>query len=80
MNLLLHREAIVHALRRLGELALAEAVEIRLIAVGGTAMILGFGARLSTKDVDALVLEPADVSRVRSGAHQVAREEQWPDD
>lgn len=45
--------------------------------VGGTAMVLAFSARLSTKDVDA-IFEPA--SEVRAAASQIAAQLNLDDD
>jgi len=77
---LLDRDSIITALQRLGELAAAEGEEVRLIVVGGAAMVLGFGARLSTRDVDVLILAPRDAARVRAWAADVADERGWPQD
>ncbi len=43
-------------------------------------MVLGFDARQSTRDVDAIILEPEEVRRVRILARQVAEEHDWPED
>ncbi|MDQ3332713.1 MAG: hypothetical protein M3552_19045 [Planctomycetota bacterium] len=43
-------------------------------------MVLGFNARLSTRDVDALILAPSDIGRVRNWVKKVADEQGWPDD
>jgi hypothetical protein len=77
---LLSRHEIESALKRLGEFAAAEGETLRLVVVGGAAMVLGYGARASTRDVDALFLPPPEASRVRVWAKQVAGELGWPDD
>ena len=62
----LSKEEIISALARLDEL-LSEANVIGEIALfGGTAMVLVFNARLSTRDVDA-VFQPASVIRELAG-------------
>jgi predicted nucleotidyltransferase len=66
-------------LRRLGELAVARGVEIDLIVVGGAAMVLGFKARESTKDIDVVIRAPA-AALVRQMAVVVAEELGWPAD
>jgi hypothetical protein len=43
-------------------------------------MILGFNARSSTRDVDAIVLSPGDASYARSLVKTVASERDWPND
>jgi uncharacterized nucleotidyltransferase DUF6036 len=77
---LLTRQEIVRALERLGELAAAEGHTVRLVVVGGAAMVLGYNARQSTKDVDALLLPPPEGGVVRPWVDQVAREFGWQAD
>ncbi|MDQ3006344.1 MAG: hypothetical protein M3R47_13305 [Chloroflexota bacterium] len=43
-------------------------------------MVLRFGARLSTRDVDAVILFPREAKIVRELARQVAEENDWPED
>jgi len=74
------KQEIQEGLRRLGELALERGFHIRLTVVGGAAMVLGFDARQSTRDVDVVVLEPEEVRQVRILARQVAEERDWPED
>lgn len=74
------RQDIQDGLRRLGELAEAQGFHIRLTLVGGAAMVLGFDARQSTRDVDVVVREPEEVSKVRKLARQIAEEHEWPED
>jgi len=66
-------------LRRLGELAVARGIEIDLIVVGGAAMVLAFGARAATKDVDVVIRAPA-ATIVRQLAATLAEELGWPTD
>lgn len=67
------------ALTRLGELAAAEGRSLELTVVGGASMLLGFGARRSTRDVDYVSSNvPDDV--LSPLARVVAAERGWPDD
>ena len=77
---LLERSEIERALARLGQLADEVGVTLEFVAVGGVAMVLGFDARLSTHDVDAIVLPPNEAAIVRQFAEVVARELDWPMD
>jgi hypothetical protein len=74
------RQEIEDGLERLGQLAMMQGFNIRLTLVGGAAMVLGFDARESTRDVDAVILAPDEVRLVRNLAKQVADERNWPDD
>jgi hypothetical protein len=74
------RQDIQEGLRRLGELAEAQGFHIQLTLIGGAAMVLGFDARQSTRDVDVIILEPEEVRRVRILARQIAEERDWPED
>jgi hypothetical protein len=49
------RDLIMRALRRLGELALAEGLTLEICLYGGTAMMLAYGNREATQDVDATI-------------------------
>ena len=51
---------IVRALERLGQLAVADGYTLHLVVVGGAAMVLGYDARQSTQDIDALFLPPPE--------------------
>lgn len=77
---LLTRQEMIGALERLGQLAAADGFTLRLIVVGGAAMVLGYHARQSTKDIDALVLPPPEAHVVRGWVAAVARELDWPED
>jgi hypothetical protein len=77
---LLEKTEIVAALQRLGQLADDEGFQIELLLLGGTAMVLAFNARPSTRDVDAVVIAPAQRDRVRRLAGIVAREYGWPEE
>ena len=74
------RDEIESGLRKLGEFAQAKGLKIQLTLVGGAVMVLRFGARLSTRDVDAVILFPSEVKIVREFARQVAEENDWPED
>lgn len=65
------------ALRRLGELACAEGVELELSLYGGAVFTLVYGSRESTKDVDG-VIRPAEIGRRL--VRQVARGQSLPED
>jgi len=74
------RQEIEEGLRKLGELAHARGLKIQLTLVGGAVMVLRFDARLSTRDVDAVILSPREAKIVRELARQVAEESDWPED
>lgn len=73
----LSRDRVRQALRRLGELARSEDVELELSLYGGAVFTLVYGSRESTKDVDG-VIRPAEIGRKL--ARQVAREQSLPED
>lgn len=77
---LLTRLDIITALERLGQLAAADGYLLRLVIVGGAAMVLGYDARQSTQDIDALFLTPPEAHVVRAWARIIARENGWPED
>ena len=43
-------------------------------------MVLGYQARQSTRDVDAVIIAPREARLVRTLAKQVAEERDWPED
>ena len=73
----LNQDRLRRALRRLGELARAEDVELELSLYGGAVFTLVYGSRESTKDVDA-VIRPTEIGHKL--ARQVAREQALPED
>ncbi|MFP4439638.1 MAG: DUF6036 family nucleotidyltransferase [Chloroflexaceae bacterium] len=77
---ILTRQDMISALERLGQLAVADGYTLQLIVVGGAAMVLGYNARLSTRDIDALFLPPPAARVVRVWAQIIAREYGWTDD
>jgi hypothetical protein len=64
----------------LGQLAVADGYTLHLVIVGGAAMVLGYDARQSTQDIDALFLPPPEARVVPAWATMIARENGWPDD
>ena len=76
---LLSRQDIITALERLGQLAAADGYTLRLVIIGGAAMVLGYDARESTQDIDALFLSPPEARVIRAWATIIAREKGWPD-
>lgn len=73
----LNKAVIMEALTRLNEKFKNEGVMGEICLFGGTAMVLAFNARLSTKDVDA-IFQPPDV--FRRCARDVAAEMNLPAD
>lgn len=76
----LSRAEIESALQRLGELAAREREQIQLVIVGGAVMLWVYQARLTTRDVDAVILAPRTTAQVRKWVKQVASERDLPDD
>jgi len=77
----LTRDDITAALARLGQLAEERGQTLELILVGGAAMVLAYQARLSTRDVDIVIMAPRGAeSQVRQLAKQIAAERDWPED
>lgn len=74
---MLEREQILRALARIAELLRERNVQGEICLLGGTAMVLAFKARPSTKDVDA-IFEPT--SEIREAARIVAAEQDLPDE
>jgi hypothetical protein len=71
---------IEEGLKRLGELAQAKGLHIQLTLVGGAVMVLRFNARPSTRDIDAVILQPREARLVRELARRVADEFEWTED
>ena len=69
---------IQRALTRLGEIAWGAQRIIDMAVYGGSAIVLAWGFRVATKDVDAVVR--GDPSFLRRAVRQVAEEEGWPED
>lgn len=68
---------ILQVLRRLGELANVDNLEIELIIVGGTIMVLEFNTRSETEDVDLILSIPTDWQVIQYLAVKVAVEYKW---
>ena len=77
---LLTRQDIINALERLGQLAAADGCTLHLLVVGGAAMVLGYNARQSTHDIDAVFLPPPEARVIRAWAAAIAQEYNWSDD
>ena len=74
------RREIEEGLKRLGELAQAKGLHVQLTLVGGAVMVLRFNARVSTRDIDAVILQPREARLVRELAKHVADEFEWTED
>ena len=77
---LLTRDVILRALSLLAERLPPGEAPVDLILVGGAAMVLLFGARESTKDVDAFSVDPEAETSVAKAATHVAAALGLPDD
>lgn len=77
-NLFLDKKDIESGLKRLGELALLENKLIDISVYDGSALVIAWDSRVSTRDVDAVVA--GDAEFVRKAAMQVAEENGWPED
>ena len=77
---LMNRQDIEMGLRRLGEIAASNGELVRVVIVGGAAMILGYNARQSTRDVDGIFIEPPERSVTRRWISEIAMKESWPED
>lgn len=77
---LINKAQILDALARLGELASEEGLMIQLGIVGGAVMVLEYGVRDATHDIDAIILLPEQTWKVFELVRDIAREFDWPDD
>ena len=77
---LMNRQDIETGFERLGEIAASNHELVRVVIVGGAAMILGYNARQATRDVDGVFEEPPARAVTRQWIARVASEESWPDD
>src|SRR5947207_8221944 len=77
----LTRSRIVEALNLLGQKAEQERIELEVCIYGGSAMLLAYGSRETTKDVDAIV-RPSELARrmVREVAERLGLHEGWLND
>lgn len=76
----LSRSEIESAFQRLGELAEQQGEQIQIVIVGGAVMLLAYQARMTTRDVDAVIQSPRVVANVRNWIQQVADEQNLPED
>jgi predicted nucleotidyltransferase len=76
----LAKQEILDAFTHLGQLASDRGETIQLMLMGGSVMVLVFESRLSTRDVDVMVMPPSNVQLVRQMASIVASERGWPHD
>ncbi|MCC7264947.1 MAG: nucleotidyltransferase [Candidatus Latescibacteria bacterium] len=74
------QQEITGALERLGQLAQAQGHRVELVIVGGALMVLAYKARLSTYDVDAVIIAPTETRIVRELVEVIAAERGWPKD
>lgn len=77
--MLLNKDEILRALKRLGELAHKRGDHLSFLVLGGSAMVLQYGARQATQDIDVVAL-PGNAPEWRSLAAKVAEEFDWPQD
>jgi hypothetical protein len=77
----LTRERLVQALTLLGQKAAEANVDLELCIYGGSAMMLAYNSRDSTKDLDAIV-KPSDVALrlAKEVARQLGLHESWLND
>jgi len=77
----LTRERVVEALSLLGRKAAEANVELEMCIYGGSAMMLAYDSRESTKDVDAIV-KPSDIALrlAKEVANQLGLHESWLND
>ena len=72
---------IEKALRRMGELAFEDGVQLEISIYGGTAMMLAYDRRAITKDVDAVVIPSNRAARyIRQVAREFSLHERWLND
>lgn len=74
------KQQIIELLERLGSLATEQNEKIELLLIGGAVMVLVYEQRLSTRDVDAVFLSPAETTNVRKLVKQIAAEHNLPED
>jgi Nucleotidyltransferase of unknown function (DUF6036) len=76
----LRRDDIVRALELLALELSASAKPVELVVVGGAALVLLYGARETTKDIDGFLIDPVDVLAVRAAARRIAATLALPED
>jgi hypothetical protein len=77
-SIFLNKSDIESGLRRMGEIALLDNKLIDISVYGGSALVIAWDSRVSTRDVDAVVA--GDAGFVRKATAQVAEEKGWPAD
>lgn len=77
---MLSRDDIRRALLALAHELEHASIRCEVVVVGGAALVLLYGARVATKDVDALILSDADPALVRLSVQRVGRALNLPDD
>ena len=75
-----NKQEILAALTRLGELSAARGHQLDLLLLGGGVMVLVFGTRNATRDLDVVILSPPERSQVREFASVIGEENHWPSD
>jgi uncharacterized nucleotidyltransferase DUF6036 len=76
----LSRADIIRALNALSAELQSQGARYELVIFGGAALVLVYGARQATKDVDGIVLGRADAAVLRSAAKAVATSLGLPSD
>ncbi|MEP7120663.1 MAG: DUF6036 family nucleotidyltransferase [Byssovorax sp.] len=77
---MLSRDDIRRALLALACELEEAAIRCEIVVVGGAALVLLYGAREATKDVDVLISSAADPALIRSAVQRVGRALDLPDD
>lgn len=77
---MLSRDDIQRALQAFAEELKLMSTRCELVLVGGAAMVLLYGARKATKDVDALIMSDAEPAAIRRAVERVAHALDLPDD
>jgi hypothetical protein len=62
---------VIAALARMGEWAHAQDQNIELLLLGGSLMVLVFETRQATRDMEVVILSPAETAGVRAMANTV---------
>ena len=72
---------MVEALNLLGELAEQEGVQLEMCLYGGSALLLAYGSRESSKDIDA-IMRPSEVGKrlAKAVADRLELHEEWLND
>jgi hypothetical protein len=73
----LTKNNILEGFNKLGEKAILQGVTIKIMAVGGAALVLGYSIKRLTHDVDVYIIAPENRKIVREMASQIAEENGW---